>query len=74
MVILKTKEYKRLTTGLDQTEKNLKKVKKLLFEYKQEVDDLFREIEDIIVDKSLLSNDKVAEIKKLVNTYTEHID
>lgn len=74
MVILKTKEYKRLTTGLDQTEKNLKKVKKLLFEYKQEVDDLFREIEDIIVDKSLFSNDKVAEIKKLVNTYTEHID
>lgn len=74
MVILKTKDYNELVKSLDSAEKGLKKTKQLLFDYKSEIDDLFREIEDVIVDKSIFSNDKVIEIKKLVNTYTEHID
>ena len=74
MVILKTKDYNELVKSLDSAEKGLKKTKQLLSDYKSEIDDLFREIEDVIVDKSLFSNDKVTEIKKLVNTYTEHID
>lgn len=74
MVILKTKEHNRLVKNLNETEKKLREIKSLLYDYKDYVDELFREIEDVIVDKSLFSNDKVAEIKKLVNTYTEHID
>ena len=74
MVILKTKEHNRLVKNLNETEKKLREIKSLLYDYKDYVDELFREIEDVIVDKSLFSNDKVREIKKLVNTYTEHID